>query len=285
MQSIQDIIFNLQKYWIQKGCTILQPIDMEVGAGTFHPSTFFSCIGSKHCKFAYVQPSRRPTDGRYGSNPNRTQHYFQFQVIMKPSPENIQDLYMNSLNNLGINTLHNEIRFLEDNWKSPTLGANGLGWEVWINGMEISQITYFQRMGGIDCNPVSLEVTYGIERLAMHLQDIYSIYDLVWDKDNIYRDLFYEHEYQMSKYNFEEADVSNLLSEFEYLESKSNVLIQKKLEIPAYFFLIRASHNFNILEARNSISVPERQSLVLRIRLLAKKIASLRYNKEINKIP
>ena len=279
--SFQDIIFTLQKYWADQGCLIVQPLDMEVGAGTFHPATFLRAIGPEPWNAAYVQPSRRPTDGRYGENPNRTQHYYQFQVVMKPSPEDFQELYLGSLKALGVDFLENDVRFVEDNWESPTLGAWGLGWEIWMNGMEISQFTYFQQVGGLECRPVTGELTYGLERIAMYLQDVDSMYDLLWANSATgpvyYGDVFKQNEVEMSRYNFEEADVDHLFSEFDFLESESERLNEKNLPLPAYEMMLKASHIFNLLDARHAISVTERQRYILRVRGLSRAVAESYY--------
>jgi glycyl-tRNA synthetase alpha chain len=275
--SFQDMIACLQKYWAEQGCAIMQPFDAPMGAGTFHPATFLRAIGPEPWSAAYVQPSRRPTDGRYGENPNRTQHYFQFQVILKPSPPNIQELYLGSLAALGVNLLENDIRFVEDNWESPTLGAWGLGWEVWQNGMEVSQFTYFQQAGGLACKPVTGELTYGLERLAMYLQNVDNMFDLVWSKTDArtitYGDIYKQNEIEMSAYNFEHADVQNLLHEFNENERIAKQLLEAELAIPAYEQVLLASHNFNLLDARKAISVTERQSYILRIRRLSSAVA------------
>jgi len=256
---------------------LLQPLDMEVGAGTFHPATFLRAIGPETWNAAYVQPCRRPTDGRYGTNPNRLQHYYQFQVIMKPSPANIQELYLDSLKMLGIDPEVHDIRFVEDNWESPTLGAWGLGWEVWLNGMEVTQFTYFQQVGGLECYPVSGEITYGLERIAMYLQGVDSIYDLVWTRgpagDVTYGDVFHQNEVEMSHFNFEEADVTQLFAQFDHCEAESERLIGKGLPLPAYEMVMKASHAFNLLDARHAISVTERQRFILRVRSLARAVA------------
>jgi glycyl-tRNA synthetase alpha chain len=275
--TFQDIIFTLQQYWVKQGCVIVQPLDMEVGAGTFHPATFLRAIGPEPWHAAYVQPSRRPTDGRYGENPNRVQHYYQFQVVLKPSPDNIQELYLGSLKALGIDPLVYDIRFVEDNWESPTLGAWGLGWEVWANGMEVSQFTYFQQVGGLDCKPVTGELTYGLERLAMYLQNIDSIFDLVWSDGPFgkvtYGDVFKQNEIEMSTYNFEHANVELLFSQFDSYEQESKRLVELKLPLPAYEMMLKCSHTFNLLDARKAISVTERQRYILRVRTLARAIA------------
>ncbi|WHN65168.1 MULTISPECIES: glycine--tRNA ligase subunit alpha [unclassified Cysteiniphilum] len=281
MLSFQDIIFKLQQYWAEKGCMIVQPLDMEVGAGTFHPATFLRAIGPESWNAAYVQPSRRPTDGRYGENPNRGQHYYQFQVVMKPSPKELQELYLGSLRVLGIDPLEHDIRFVEDNWESPTLGAWGLGWEVWANGMEVTQFTYFQQVGGLECKPVTGEITYGLERLAMYLQNVDSMYDLLWANTAMgpvyYRDVFQQNEREMSQYNFEEADVEHLFSEFDFLEKESARLLEKDLALPAYEMMLKASHTFNLLDARHAISATERQRYILRVRTLSRGVAEVYY--------
>ncbi|MBB5187941.1 MULTISPECIES: glycine--tRNA ligase subunit alpha [Zhongshania] len=277
VSTFQGLILALQQYWAEHGCVLLQPLDMEVGAGTFHPATFLRAIGPETWNAAYVQPCRRPTDGRYGTNPNRLQHYYQFQVIMKPSPANIQDLYLDSLKMLGIDPQVHDIRFVEDNWESPTLGAWGLGWEVWLNGMEVTQFTYFQQVGGLECYPVSGEITYGLERIAMYLQGVDSIYDLVWTKgpagDVTYGDVFHQNEVEMSHFNFEEADVEQLFAQFDHCEAESERLIEKGLPLPAYEMVMKASHAFNLLDARHAISVTERQRFILRVRSLARAVA------------
>ena len=275
--TFQELILALQQYWADKGCVVLQPLDLEVGAGTFHPATFLRAIGPESWNTAYVQPCRRPSDGRYGENPNRLQHYYQFQVVLKPSPSDIQSLYLDSLKSIGIDTLVHDIRFVEDNWESPSLGAWGLGWEVWLNGMEVTQFTYFQQVGGLECFPVSGEITYGIERLAMYLQGVDSIYDIVWtDGPNgvvTYGDVFKQNEVEMSKYNFEVADVDKLFSYFDDCEKQSQMLIENHLPLPAYEQVLKASHFFNLLDARKAISVTERQRFILRIRTLARAVA------------
>jgi glycyl-tRNA synthetase alpha chain len=277
VSTFQDIIQTLQNYWSQQGCVVLQPLDMEVGAGTFHPATFLRAIGPEPWRAAYVQPSRRPTDGRYGENPNRLQHYFQFQVILKPSPDDFQELYLGSLEKLGFDTLVHDIRFVEDNWESPTLGAWGLGWEVWLNGMEVTQFTYFQQVGGLECSPVSGEITYGIERLAMYIQGVDSIYDLLWASgpqgDVTYGDIYHQNEVEQSAYNFELADIDELFKWFDVCEAQSQNLIDKKLPLPAYEQVMKASHTFNLLDARHAISVTERQRYILRLRTLSRAVA------------
>ena len=270
-QTFQDTIFNLQKYWSKHGCVILQPYDMEVGAGTFHPATTLRSLGVKPWKAAYVQPSRRPSDGRYGDNPNRLQHYYQFQVIIKPSPKNIKKLYLNSLSTIGIKYQEHDIRFVEDDWESPTLGAAGLGWEVWCDGMEITQFTYFQQMAGIECNPISVELTYGIERICMFTQRKKNVFDLVWNNEGIlYRDVFYQAEKEYSAYNFEHANTHHLFKIFDIVEDETKKLIEKKLSLPAYDQCLKASHVFNILDARGAISVAQRAEYISRIRDLSK---------------
>lgn len=275
--SFQDLILALQRYWAGQGCVLLQPLDMPVGAGTFHPATFLRAIGPEPWSAAYVQPSRRPTDGRYGENPNRLQHYYQFQVVIKPSPEDFQDLYLGSLRALGLDPLVHDIRFVEDDWESPTLGAWGLGWEVWLNGMEISQFTYFQQVGGLECRPVTGEITYGLERIAMYLQDVESVFDLLWTEGLFgrvtYGDVFYQNEVEQSKYNFEEADAQNLFGWFDQCERECRRLLEKNLPLAAYEQVLQASHTFNLLDARRAISVTERQRCILRLRALARSVA------------
>ena len=277
LKTFQGLILALQQFWADKGCVVLQPLDLEVGAGTFHPATFLRAIGPESWNAAYVQPCRRPTDGRYGENPNRLQHYYQFQVLLKPSPSHIQELYLESLTNLGIETSIHDIRFVEDNWESPTLGAWGLGWEVWLNGMEVTQFTYFQQAGGLECHPVSGEITYGIERIAMYLQGVDSIYDIVWtdgaDGRITYGDVFKQNEVEMSEFNFEGANIDLLFSYFEDCEKQCKVLIEKNLPLPAYEHVLKASHYFNLLDARKAVSVTERQGFILRVRALAKLVA------------
>ncbi len=277
IDTFQGLILALQNYWAEQGCVILQPYDMEMGAGTFHTATFLRALGPETWNAAYVQPSRRPKDGRYGENPNRLQHYYQFQVVLKPNPANIQQLYLDSLKAIGIDTLTHDIRFVEDNWESPTLGAWGLGWEVWLNGMEVTQFTYFQQVGGVECYPVTGEITYGLERLAMYLQGVDSVYDLVWTKGQFgtvtYGDVFHQNEVEMSTYNFEHAPVAKLFELFDFYESESNSLMQKDLPLPAYEMVVKASHTFNLLDARGAISVTERQRYILRVRQLARAIA------------
>ncbi len=279
--TFQEVIFKLQQYWSEQGCVILQPLDLEVGAGTFHPASFLKAIGPEPWSAAYVQPSRRPTDGRYGENPNRLQHYYQFQVILKPSPENIQALYLDSLRTLGIDPLLHDIRFVEDNWESPTLGAWGLGWEVWQDGMEVSQFTYFQQVGGLECKPITGELTYGLERLAMFIQGVDSLFDLVWTVGKNgpvkYRDIFHQNEVEMSHYNFSHADVDFLMLSFENYEQNAKSLCQKNLPLAAYEMVLKASHTFNLLDSRQAVSVTERQAYILRIRKLAQEIAKSYY--------
>ena len=275
--TFQNLILALQQYWLRQGCVLLQPLDMPVGAGTFHPATFLRAIGPEPWRAAYVQPCRRPSDGRYGENPNRLQHYYQFQVILKPSPDNIQELYLGSLKTLGLDPLINDIRFVEDNWESPTLGAWGLGWEVWLNGMEVSQFTYFQQVGGLECRPVSGEITYGLERIAMHLQGVESVFDLVWTDGPVgqvkYGDVFRQNEVEQSRYNFEEADTQSLSGWFDTCERECQRLLEKNLPLPAYDQVLQASHAFNLLDARHAISVTERQRFILRVRTLARGVA------------
>ena len=269
--SFQEIITNLQKYWGKHGCVLLQPYDLEVGAGTFHPATTLRSLGPKPWKAAYVQPSRRPTDGRYGENPNRLQHYYQFQVIIKPSPKNIKNIYLKSLSVIGIDVKKHDIRFIEDDWESPTLGAAGLGWEVWCDGMEITQFTYFQQMTGIECKPVPVELTYGLERICMFIQGKKNVYDIDWNGDGVkYRDVFYRSEKEFSAYNFEFADTNILFTNFENLEKECKSLLEKKLALPAYDQCLKASHIFNLLDARGVIGVAERANYIDRIRDLAK---------------
>jgi glycyl-tRNA synthetase alpha chain len=283
VSTFQGLIFALERYWADQGCVVLQPLDMEVGAGTFHPATFLRSIGPEPWRAAYVQPSRRPTDGRYGENPNRLQHYYQYQVVLKPSPADIQDLYLNSLRALGLDLLVHDIRFVEDNWESPTLGAWGLGWEVWLNGMEVTQFTYFQQVGGLDCRPVTGEITYGLERIAMYLQGVESVYDLVWarspDGDVTYGDVYHQNEVEQSSYNFEHADVAALFALFDTCERVSQALIEQGLPLPAYEQVLKASHTFNLLDARSAISVTERQRFILRVRALARAVAQAYYDR------
>jgi len=276
-RDFQELILNLQAYWARQGCVVQQPLDMEVGAGTFHPATFLRAIGPEPWHAAYVQPSRRPTDGRYGDNPNRLQHYYQFQVVLKPSPQDFQERYLGSLEQLGIDPQVHDIRFVEDDWESPTLGAWGLGWEVWLNGMEISQFTYFQQVGGLDCRPVMGEITYGLERIAMYLQDVESVFDLVWAYTDAgpvtYGDVFHQNEREQSAYNFEQAPVAALLDAFQHQEQECQRLVAAGLPLPAYEQVLKASHTFNLLDARGAISVTERQGYILRVRDLARAVA------------
>ena len=284
--TFQGLILALQQYWADKGCVILQPYDMEMGAGTFHPATFLRAIGPEPWATAYVQPCRRPTDGRYGENPNRLQHYYQFQVTIKPSPLDIQELYLESLKMLGIDPLVHDIRFVEDNWESPTLGAWGLGWEVWLNGMEVTQFTYFQQVGGLECKPITGEITYGLERIAMYLQGVNSIYDLVWTDGShsgtgtgkvTYGDVFHQNEVEQSTYNFEHANVEELFKQFDLCEQESQKLNEAGLPLPAYEQMLQASHTFNLLDARRAISVTERQRYILRVRALSRAVAEAYY--------
>ena len=281
--SFQNLVLRLQHYWADHGCIIMQPFDNEMGAGTFHPATFLGAIGPEPINAAYVQPSRRPTDGRYGENPNRLQHYYQFQVVLKPSPANIQELYLGSLNMLGIDTAIHDVRFVEDNWESPTLGAWGLGWEIWLNGMEVTQFTYFQQVGGLECRPVTGEITYGLERIAMYLQGVSSVYDLVWSDGPMgkvtYGDVFLQNEIEMSAYNFEHADVASLFTTFDTCERESEKMIEAGLPLPAYELVLKASHTFNLLDARKAISVTERQRFILRVRTLARAVAQAYHDK------
>lgn len=281
ISTFQDILLNLQQFWAKQGCVILQPLDMEVGAGTFHPATFLRAVGPEPWFAAYIQPSRRPTDGRYGENPNRVQHFYQFQVVLKPSPLDIQDKYLESLRMLGVDTLVDDIRFVEDNWESPSLGAWGLGWEVWQNGMEISQFTYFQQVGGLSCKPVMGELTYGLERLAMYLLKVDNLFDLPWSHTAAglvtYGDVFHQNEVEMSTYNFEQANVPLLLQFFDHYEQEATRLIQLNLPLPAYEMVMKASHTFNLLDARRAISVTERQRYILRVRQLSRAIAQAYY--------
>lgn len=280
--SFQDIIFKLQTFWAKQGCLVLQPYDVEVGAGTFHTATFLKAIGPEPWNAAYVQPSRRPTDGRYGDNPNRLQHYYQFQVVMKPSPNAFQEMYLASLAAIGIDPKVHDIRFVEDNWESPTLGAWGLGWEVWVNGMEISQFTYFQQAGGMECQPVMGEITYGLERIAMYIQAVDSVYDLLWNVTPqgrvTYGDVFLQNEREQSKYNFELADIDALFHQFNVAESEALRLAELAVPLPAYEQVLKASHLFNLLDARGAISVTERQRYLLKVRHIAKQAAESYYN-------
>ncbi len=273
--NFQNVILTLQNFWSDYGCCLVQPLDIEVGAGTFNPSTFFRVIGPEPWNAAYVEPSRRPTDGRYGENPNRLQHYFQFQVILKPSPDNVQDLYLKSLEALGLDAAAHDIRFVEDDWESPTLGAWGLGWEVWLNGMEVTQFTYFQQVGGLDLSPVSVELTYGLERLCMYLQGKESVYDLMWNDKVTYGQIFHQNEVENSKYNFELSDADMLLDLFNKYEAESLKLCEEKLPRPAYDYCLKCSHTFNLLDARGAISITERATYIGRVRNLASAAARL----------
>lgn len=281
MLTFQQIILKLQEYWAEQGCVVLQPYDMPVGAGTFHTATFLAAIGPEPLRSAYVQPSRRPTDGRYGENPNRGQRYYQFQVLIKPSPDNFQELYLGSLKHLGLDFSVDDVRFVEDNWESPTLGAWGLGWEVWLNGMEVSQFTYFQQVGGLECRPVSGELTYGLERIAMYIQGVENMYDLIWTQSEAgtytYGDIYQQNEREQSAYNFDYADVDKLFQDFDAAEQMCQRLIQDKLPLPAYEQVLTASHTFNLLDARNAISVTERARYIGRVRTLAKGVAQTYY--------
>jgi glycyl-tRNA synthetase alpha chain len=277
VSTFQGLILALQHYWAQQGCAILQPYDMEMGAGTFHTATFLRALGPETWNAAYVQPSRRPADGRYGENPNRLQHYYQFQVVLKPNPPNIQQLYLDSLKYIGVDPTVHDIRFVEDNWESPTLGAWGLGWEVWLNGMEVTQFTYFQQVGGVECYPVTGEITYGLERLAMYLQGVDSVYDLTYSDGQFgkvtYGDVFHQNEVEMSTFNFEHANVPELFKLFDFYENEANRLMEHQLALPSYEMVVKASHTFNLLDARRAISVTERQRYILRVRTLARAVA------------
>ena len=278
MLSFQQIILTLQKYWADQGCALLQPYDMEVGAGTSHTATFLRAIGPEPWKAAYVQPSRRPKDGRYGDNPNRLQHYYQYQVVLKPAPDNILDLYLGSLRALGFDLKKNDVRFVEDDWENPTLGAWGLGWEVWLNGMEVTQFTYFQQVGGIDCRPATGEITYGLERLAMYLQGVDNVYKLQWTDGLTYGDVYHQNEVEQSTYNFEHSDADFLFAAFAAHEKKALELIEEKLALPAYEQVLKAAHTFNLLDARGAISVTERAAYIGRIRTLARAVAQSYYD-------
>ncbi len=282
-KTFQELILRLQQYWAEQGCVLLQPYDMEVGAGTFHPATFLRAIGPEPWSTACVQPSRRPTDGRYGENPNRLQHYYQFQVVLKPSPDNIQELYLESLKVLGLDTSIHDVRFVEDNWESPTLGAWGLGWEIWLNGMEVTQFTYFQQVGGLECRPVTGEITYGLERIAMYLQGVSSVYDLVWSDGPMgkvtYGDVFLQNEVEMSEYNFDHVHIESLFTTFDTCERESEKMIEAGLPLPAYELVLKASHTFNLLDARKAISVTERQRFILRVRTLARAVAQAYFDR------
>ena len=275
--TFQNLILSLQSFWAEQGCVLMQPYDMEVGAGTFHPATFLRAIGPENWQAAYVQPCRRPTDGRYGENPNRYQYYYQYQVVMKPSPPNFQELYLASLEHLGIDTKTHDIRFVEDNWESPTLGAWGLGWEVWMDGMEITQFTYFQQVGGLECYPVMGEITYGLERLALYIQGVEDFKNLVWTESGgktiTYADVYHQYEVEMSRFNFDLADVSALFSQFDFYEKETTRLLKADLPLPAYEFVMKASHTFNLLDSRHAISVTERQRFILRVRALSRGVA------------
>jgi glycyl-tRNA synthetase alpha chain len=278
MITFQQLILRLQDYWDKQGCALLQPYDMEVGAGTFHTATFLRAIGPEPWKAAYVQPSRRPKDGRYGENPNRLQHYYQYQVVLKPSPPNILDLYIGSLEAVGIDTKTYDVRFVEDDWESPTLGAWGLGWEVWLNGMEATQFTYFQEVGSLKCQPITGEITYGLERLAMYLQGVQSVYDLVWTEGISYRDVFHQNEVEQSTYNFEHANTDMLFRHFTEYEGEAKRLMEVELALPAYEMVMKCSHTFNLLDARGAISVTERAAYIGRVRTLSRAIAQAYYN-------
>jgi glycyl-tRNA synthetase alpha chain len=278
MPTFQEILLTLQSYWAKQGCVLLQPYDMEMGAGTSHTATFLRAIGPEPWKAAYVQPSRRPKDGRYGENPNRLQHYYQFQVVLKPSPLNILDLYIASLEALGIDSKVHDIRFVEDDWENPTLGAWGLGWEVWLDGMEITQFTYFQQVGGLECKPITGEITYGLERLAMYLQDVESVYDLVWTPGVRYGDVYHQNEVEQSTYNFEQSNAEMLFQHFADYENQAKHLMAVQLALPAYEMVLKAAHTFNLLDARGAISVTERAGYIGRIRNLAKTVAQSYYD-------
>jgi glycyl-tRNA synthetase alpha chain len=282
--NFQDLILNLQNYWVGEGCLLAQPYDIEKGAGTFNPSTFLRVLGPEPWDVAYVEPSRRPTDGRYGENPNRLQHYYQFQVLMKPAPADIQDRYLRSLAGLGFSTDEHDVRFIEDDWESPTLGAWGLGWEVWIDGMEVTQFTYFQQAGGIDLSPISVEITYGLERIAMYLQDVENVYDLAWNDRVRYRDVHHQDEIQFSRYNFEKANTELYFDLFNKTSQECLALIGDGLVLPAYDYCMRASHIFNLLDARGAISVTERQAYIGKIRTLSRGVAEgyLKLRQELN---
>ncbi len=271
--NFQDIIMQLNDFWAKQGCVIQQPYDMEVGAGTFHPATLLRSLGPEPWKAAYAQPSRRPTDGRYGDNPNRLQHYYQYQVVIKPSPLNIQELYLESLKEFGLDLLEHDIRFVEDDWESPTLGAWGLGWEVWLDGMEITQFTYFQQAGSIDLQPITVEITYGLERIAMYLQGVESVYDIAWNDEVSYGEIYHQAEVEFSTFNFEEANVEKLISFFDTYEEEALKLVEKKLILPAYDYCLKCSHTFNLLDARKAISVAERTRYIGRIRNIARRVA------------
>ena len=281
MPTFQQVILTLSQYWDRQGCALLQPYDMEVGAGTSHTATFLRALGPEPWRAAYVQPSRRPKDGRYGENPNRLQHYYQYQVVLKPSPENILDLYLGSLQELGLDLKANDVRFVEDDWENPTLGAWGLGWEVWLNGMEITQFTYFQQVGGLDCDPITGEITYGLERLSMYLQGVENVFDLAWttrrenDVEQVltYRDVYHQNEVEQSTYNFEQSNAPKLFEQFVFFEAEAKRLLEAKLPLPGYEMILKAAHTFNLLDARGAISVAERQRFIGRVRALAKRCA------------
>lgn len=279
--TFQELILRLNHFWAEQGCVLIQPLDLEVGAGTFHPATFLRALGPEPWNAAYVQPCRRPTDGRYGENPNRLQRYYQYQVVMKPNPDNIQDLYLESLKALGVDPLVHDLRFVEDNWESPTLGAWGLGWEVWLNGMEITQFTYFQQAGGLECKPVTGEITYGLERLCMYLQNVDNVFDLVWTVGPqgpvLYRDVYHQNEVEQSAYNFEHANVEVLFKRFDECENEAQKCVGLGLPLPAYDQVVKASHCFNLLDARRAISVTERQRYILRVRTLSRAVAEAYY--------
>ncbi len=281
MMNFQELIFALERFWADQGCVIQQPYDTEVGAGTFHPATFLRSLGPEPWRVAYVEPSRRPTDGRYGENPNRLQHYYQYQVIIKPVPKNIQRTYVSSLSALGLDIRRHDLKFVEDDWESPTLGAWGLGWEVWLDGMEVTQFTYFQQIGGFDLDPISVEITYGLERLALFSQKKDNIYDLLWTEGITYGDIHYQDEVQFSRYNFEEADKEFLFLIFEKYEKECTRLLEKKLVLPAYDYVLKCSHTFNLLDARSALSVNERTSYVFRVRNLARRVAEQYLNTQI----
>jgi glycyl-tRNA synthetase alpha chain len=278
MLTFQEIILTLQQFWAKQGCVLLQPYDMEMGAGTFHTATFLRALGPEPWKAAFVQPSRRPKDGRYGENPNRLQHYYQFQVVLKPSPDNIQELYLDSLRALGVDPCVHDIRFVEDDWESPTLGAWGLGWEVWLNGMEVTQFTYFQEVGGLKCKPVLGEITYGLERLAMYLQGVENVYDLVWTKGVSYGDVYHQNEVEQSKYNFEHANTHWLFQQFNDFEREAGRLMDLGLSLPGFEMVMKCSHTFNLLDARGAISVTERAAYIGRVRALSRKVAQAYYD-------
>ncbi len=271
--NFQDIIFELNIFWAKHGCVVQQPYDMEVGAGTFHPATLLRALGPEPWRSAYPQPSRRPTDGRYGENPNRLQHYYQYQVVIKPSPIDIQEIYLDSLKGFGLDLLEHDVRFVEDDWESPTLGASGLGWEIWLDGMEITQFTYFQQAGSIDLHPVTVEITYGLERIAMYLQGVESVYDIAWNDEISYGEIFHQAEVEFSTFNFEEANVEKLISFFEDYEEEALKLVEKNLILPAYDYCLKCSHTFNLLDARKAISVAERTRYIGRIRNIARRVA------------